>query len=70
MVEQEIIAGLTLEAIMGEMAMINGRVVQKGEVVVIQNVPDPLRLTELSGRSVIISAGDRRYELMIAPPRR
>jgi hypothetical protein len=68
--EQEIVASLTLEAIMGKMAMINGRVIQQGEVVVIQNVPDPLRLTGLSGRSVIISAGDRRYELTIASPRR
>ena len=53
----------------GEMAMINGRVIQKGEVVVTQNVPNPLRLTDLSGRSVIISAGERRYELTIAPLR-
>ena len=67
--EQALIAGLHLEAIMGEMAMINGRVIQKGEVVVTQNVPNPLRLTDLSGRSVIISAGERRYELTIAPLR-
>tara|TARA_X000001036_G_scaffold92346_2_gene84795 strand:+ start:3739 stop:4269 length:531 start_codon:yes stop_codon:yes gene_type:complete len=67
--EQALVDGLELEAIMGEMAMINGRVVQKGDVVVAQNVPIPLRLTELSGRSVIISAGERRYELTIAPLR-
>jgi len=36
----------------------------------VQDVPDPLRLTGLLGRTVIISAGDRRYELSIAPPRR
>ena len=68
--EQDVVDGLTLEAIMGKMAMINGRVIQQGEVVFVQNIPDPLRLTELSGRSVIISAGNRRYELTIAPPRR
>jgi|TARA_B100000959_G_scaffold262505_1_gene301005 hypothetical protein len=68
--EQAIVAGLTLEAIMGRVAMINGRVVQKGDIVVVQNVPDPLRLTDVSGRSVIISAGDRRYELTIASPHR
>ena len=68
--EQDIVDGLTLEAIMGKMAMINGRVIQQGEVVFVQNIPDPLRLVELSGRSVIISAGNRRYELTIVPPRR
>ncbi len=68
--EQEIVAGLTLDAVIGEMAMINGRVVKLGEVVVMRDVPNPLKLTELSGRSVIISAGNRRYELTIAPPSR
>jgi len=68
--EQELVATLELEAIMGKMAMINGRVIQEGEVVVIQNVPNPLRLIALSGRSVIISAENRRYELTIAPTRR
>jgi len=68
--EQEIVAGLTLEATMGEMAVINGRVIKLGQIVVVQDVPDPLRLTGLLGRTVIISAGDRRYELSIAPPRR
>ena len=67
--EKELVAGLELEAVMGDIAMINGRVVQKGEVVVMQDVPNPLRLTDLSGRSVIISAGNRRYELIIAPLR-
>jgi hypothetical protein len=68
--EQELVAGLTLEATMGEMAVINGRVIKIGQVVTVQDVPDPLRLTGLLGRTVIISAGDRRYELSIAPPRR
>ncbi len=68
--EQEIVAGLTLDAVIGEMAMINGKVVKQGEVVVMPDAPNPLRLTELSGRSVIISAGNRRYELTIAPPSR
>jgi hypothetical protein len=68
--EQELVATLELEAIMGKIAMINGRVIKEGEVVVIQNVPNPLRLTSLSGRSVIISSENRRYELTIAPPRR
>jgi len=68
--EQEIIAGLTLEGIMGKVVMINGRVIQKGDIVVVQDVPDALRLTDVLGRSVIISAGDRRYELTIASPHR
>jgi hypothetical protein len=68
--EQELVAGLTLEATMGEIAVINGRVIKLGQVVIVQDVPDPLRLTGLSGRTVIISAGDRRYELSIAPPSR
>jgi len=68
--EQEIVAGLTLDAILGEMAMINGRVIKQGDVVAMHDVPDPLRLTSLSGRSVIISAGNRRYELTIAHPHR
>ena len=68
--EQDLVAGLTLEGTMGEMAVINGRVIKLGQVVIVQDVPDPLRLTGLSGRTVIISAGDRRYELSIAPPSR
>ncbi len=67
--EKELVASLELEAVMGDIAMINGRVVQKGEVVVMQEMPNPLRLTDLSTRSVIISAGNRRYELSIAPLR-
>lgn len=67
--EKELVEGLQLEAVMGDIAMISGKVVRKGEVVVMQDVPNPLRLTDLSGRSVIISAGNRRYELTIAPLR-
>ncbi len=68
--ENTIASSLTLEAVMGEIAMINGRVVQLGDIVGPLNSNNPLRLEKVQGRSVIISAGDRRYELSIAPPSR
>jgi hypothetical protein len=67
--ESGLIATLQLEAVMGEMAMINGRVVQIGDEVGLHNSKNPLRLVEIQGRKVIISAGEHRYELSIAPPR-
>ena len=65
--EQALVSGFELDAVMGEIAMIDGRVVRIGEIVGPHEVSEPLRLTECQGRSVIISAGDRRYELSIAP---
>ena len=65
--ENEFIASLKLEAVMGQMAMINGQVVQIGDIVGSKTVKEPLRFVELQGRTVILSAGDRRYELSIAP---
>ncbi len=67
--ESEYVASLTLEAVMGEMAMINGKVVQIGDVVGLIRSKSPLRLEEVQGRTIILSAGDRRYELSIAPHR-
>ena len=64
--EREYVEGLQLDAVMAEMAMINGRVHQLGDIVGQQNIADPLRLVEVHGRSVIISSGDRRYELTIS----
>ena len=65
--ENEFITSLKLEAVMGQMAMINGQVVQIGDIVGSKTVQEPLRFVELQGRTVILSAGDRRYELSIAP---
>ena len=68
--EADFVASLTLEAVMGEMAMINGKVVQIGDTVGFSSSKNPLRLKEVQGRTVILSAGNHRYELSIAPPRR
>jgi hypothetical protein len=68
--EADLIATLQLEAVMGEMAMINGRVIQIGDEVGLHNSKNPLRLVEVKGRKVIISAGEHRYELSIAPHRK
>lgn len=68
--EQQSISALQLEAIMGELVLIGGKVFKVGEVVSTQSARDPLTIVEVHSRSVIISAGDRRYEVMIASPRR
>ena len=65
--ESGFVATLKLEAIMGEMAVINGQVVSVGGIIGSQTAREPLRLSAMQGRTVIISAGDRRYELSIAP---
>ena len=66
----DFVASLKLEAVMGEMAMINGKVVQIGDTVGFSSTKNPLRLEEVQGRTVILSAGNHRYELSIAPHRR
>ena len=68
--ESDFVASLKLEAVMGEMAMINGKVVQIGDIVGFSSTKNPLRLEEVQGRTVILSAGNHRYELSIAPPHR
>jgi len=68
--ENTIASAYTLEAVMGDIAMINGRVVQIGDIVGPLSSNNPLRLEKVHGRSVIISAGERRYEISIAPPSR
>ena len=68
--ESDFVAALKLEAVMGEMAMINGKVVQIGDIVGFSSTKNPLRLEEVQGRTVILSAGNHRYELSIAPPHR
>ncbi|MDP7007984.1 MAG: hypothetical protein QGI78_00260 [Phycisphaerales bacterium] len=55
---------------MGDIAMINGRVFGIGDVLSPPSIATPLVLEKVHRRSVIIFAGDRRYELTIAPPRR
>jgi ketopantoate reductase len=67
--ESEFVASLKLEAVMGEIAMINGKVVRIGDVVGFQGTKNPLLLESVEGRGVVISAGNRRYELTIAPLR-
>jgi hypothetical protein len=61
---------LQLEAIMGDLAMIDGHVFQVGDVVSVSSMTDTLTLEKVHRRSVIISVGERRYELTIASPRR
>jgi hypothetical protein len=65
-----IASSFKLDAVMGEIAMINGRVVQIGDIVGPLNSNNPLRLEKVHGRSVIISSGEYRYEISIAPPNR
>ena len=65
--ESAFVASLKLEAVMGEMAMINGQVVKIGDIIGPKTTSEPLRFEELQGRTVIISAGERRYELSITP---
>lgn len=67
--EEDLVATLVLTAVMGEMVMINGNVYHMGDVVAGAEMPEPLLLHEVVGRSVILSAGDRRYELTIASHR-
>ena len=67
--ENDVVNSLKLEAVMGEMVMIDGRVIQIGQIVGPRHAQEPLRLFAVEGRIVILSAGDRRYELSIAPPR-
>ena len=59
--------GFELEAIMGEIAMINGRVCRIGDVLAGTGSSQPLTIKSIAGHTVIISAGERRYELLIAP---
>jgi len=63
-----IVQGFELEAVMAEMAMIDGSVYVRGDTVVGAGLPEPIRVEEVKSRSVILSIGDRRYELTIASP--
>lgn len=67
--ENVFVSSLKLDAVMGDMAMINGTVVQVGGIVGPHNSKNPLRLVKVEGRMVILSAGACRYELSIAPSR-
>lgn len=68
--ESDFVSSLKLEAVMGEMAMINGKVLKIGDVVGFGDTKTPLLLEGVQGRTVILSAGNHRYELSIAPHRR
>lgn len=63
---RDLVSGFELEAVMAEMAMIDGSVYKQGDTVVGTGLPDPIRVEEVKSRSVILSIGDRRYELTIA----
>mgnify|MGYP001311721694 CR=1 FL=1 len=63
---RSIMQGFELEAVMAEMAMIDGSVYQQGDTVVGTGLPGQIRVVEVKRRSVILSHGDRRYELTIA----
>jgi hypothetical protein len=65
--ESDFVASLKLEAVMGEMAMINGKVLKIGDVVGFGDTKNPLFLESVQGRTVILMAGNHRYELSIAP---
>lgn len=59
-----------LDAVMGNLAMINGKVYQIGDVLPSGSTTTPLTITGVEGRTVIISTGNHRYELSIASFRR
>ena len=61
-----LVDGFELEAVMADMAMIDGSVYKQGDTVVGTGLPDPIRVEKVKSRSVILSIGDRRYELTIA----
>ena len=61
-----LVQGFELEAVMADMAMIDGSVYKQGDTVVGTGLPDPIRVEKVKSRSVILSIGDRRYELTIA----
>ncbi len=70
--ERSLVAALALEGVMpkGPMALIDGRIYRPGDTVALHAAADPVLLEEVRARSVILAAGDRRYELTIAPPGR
>ena len=57
---------LEIEAVMADMAIIDGSVYQLGDTVVGAGLSGQIRVIEVKHRSVILSHGDRRYELTIA----
>ncbi len=57
----------TLEAVMGEMVLINGKVLKVGDIVGPHNTNNPLIIEKVEGRAVTLSNGKGRYELLIAP---
>jgi hypothetical protein len=63
---QSLVQGFELEAVMADMAIIDGSVYQLGDTVVGPGLHGQIRVIEVKRRSVILSHGDRRYELTIA----
>ena len=57
-----------LEAVMANIAIIVGSVYQLGDTIVGTGLAGQIRVEEVKRRSVILSIGDRRYELTIASP--
>ena len=63
---RSLVQGLELEAVMSDMAIIDGSLYQLGDTVVGAGLSGQIRVIEVKRRSVILSHGDRRYELTIA----
>ena len=63
---RSLVQGFELEAVMADMAIIDGSVYQLGDTVVGTGLHGQIRVIEVKRRSVILSHGDRRYELTIA----
>ena len=63
---RSLVQGFELEAVMADMAIIDGSVYQQGDTVVGTGLSGEIRVIEVKRRSVILSHGDRRYELTIA----
>ena len=65
---RSLVQGLELEGVMADIAIIDGSVYQLGDTIVGTGLPSQIRVEEVGRRSVILSIGDRRYELTIASP--
>lgn len=56
-----------LEAVMGQIARINGRIYRIGDILLNPDSSTSFTIVDIAGRSVIISTKDRRYVLSITP---
>jgi hypothetical protein len=63
---RSLVQGFELDAVMADMAIIDGSVYRLGDTIVGTGLLDQIRVEEVKHRSVILTIGDRRYELTIA----